>query len=219
MISSTIAVTNPRRLPLIEAFAFPAFVAWFIWQLQGVSPYSWILLPIWLIASFALNKDTPQSLGWRVDNFWSATKRASAVFIPCALAILVAGVLLDGVQHSFHQLLIPERFFGYMSFCLLQQVALNSLVTNRLLAAMDSPLHVSLISGLFFALLHWPNPVLVPLTFVGGALMAWLFWKDRNILPLTIWQTILGTLVWKAFPIAWHHSMRVGPGYYNFHLH
>jgi len=102
---------------------------------------------------------------------------------------------------------------------LLQQVALNSLVTNRLLAAMDSPLRASLISGLFFALLHWPNPVLVPLTFVGGALMAWLFWKDRNILTLTIWQTILGTLAWKAFPIAWHHSMRVGPGYYNFHLH
>ena len=216
MISSTMAVTSSRRLPLIEAFAF---VAWFIWQLQDASPYSWILLPIWLIASFALNKDTPQSLGWRVDNFWSATKRASAVFIPCALAILVTGFLLDGVQHAFYQLLNPERFLGYMSFCLLQQVALNSLVTNRLLAAMDSPLRASLISGLFFALLHWPNPVLVPLTFVGGALMAWLFWKDRNILTLTIWQTILGTLAWKAFPIAWHHSMRVGPGYYNFHLH
>src|SRR5205823_14611086 len=103
MISSTMAVTSSRRLPLIEAFAFPAFVAWFIWQLQDASPYSWILLPIWLIASFALNKDTPQSLGWRVDNFWSATKRASAVFIPCALAILVTGFLLDGVQHAFYQ--------------------------------------------------------------------------------------------------------------------
>jgi len=47
--------------------------------------------------------------------------------------------------------------------------------------------------------------------------MAWLFWKERNILPLTIWQSILGTLVWEAFPIAWHHAMRVGPGFYRFH--
>ena len=112
---------------------------------------------------------------------------------------------------------MPRRFFGYMAFCVLQQVGLSSLVSNRLLAAIDSPLRVSFISGLLFALLHWPNPVLVPLTFVGGALFAWLFWKERNIVPLILWQTILGSLIWWAFPIAWHHSMRVGPGFYHFH--
>ncbi len=208
-----------RLLPLIEAFGFTALIAWFIWQLQDASRYSWIVFPVWLLASFVLNRDTPHSLGWRADNLWSATKRCSAVLLPCALAILVTGFLIDGVQQTFHQLLLPRRFFGYMSFCLLQQVGLNSLVTNRLLAAISSPVRVSLIAGTLFALLHWPNPVLVPLTFVGGVLMAWLFCKERNILPLTVWQTILGTLVWKAFPIAWHHSMRVGPGFYQFHLH
>jgi len=49
--------------------------------------------------------------------------------------------------------------------------------------------------------------------------MSWVFAKERNILSLTVWQTILGTLVWWAFPIAWHHSMRVGPGFYHFHSH
>jgi len=204
-------------LPLIEAFSFTAFVAWYIWQLQEASKYSWIVFPFWLIVSFALNKDTPQSLGWRADNFWSATKRASAVFLPCALAIAITGRFIGGAHHTFSHVLLPKRFFGYMTFCLLQQVGLNSLVTNRLLAALRNPLRVSLLVGALFALLHWPNPVLVPLTGVGGALMAWLFTKERNILPLTVWQTILGTLIWWAFPIAWHHSMRVGPGFYHFH--
>lgn len=104
-----------------------------------------------------------------------------------------------------------------MSFCLLQQVGLNSLVTNRLLAAVSSPVTVSLLAGALFAFLHWPNPVLVPLTLIGGALMAWLFAEQRNILPLTMWQAVLGSIVWWAFPIAWHHSMRVGPGFYLFH--
>jgi len=91
------------------------------------------------------------------------------------------------------------------------------MVNNRLLSATQSLTRASLISGLLFAFLHWPNPVLVPLTGIGGALMAWVFAKERNILVLTVWQGILGTLVWWAFPLAWHHAMRVGPGFYNFH--
>lgn len=217
MISLTMTAKTSRFLPLLEAFGFTAFVAWFIWQLQDASRRAWIAFPIWLIASFALNKDTQQSLGWRVDNLWTAAKRSSAIFLPCALAIFVTGFFLGFEHHTFQHVLLPSRFFGYLFFCVLQQVGLNSLVTNRLLASIDSPLRVSLISGLFFGLLHWPNPVLVPLTFVGGALMAWLFWKDHNILTLALWQAVLGSLVWWAFPIAWHHSMRVGPGFYRFH--
>ena len=70
--------------------------------------------------------------------------------------------------------------------------------------------------GLLFGVLHWPNPVLVPLTFIGGVVMCWLFARERNILPLVLGQALLGALVWWAFPLAWHHSMRVGPGYYAY---
>jgi len=36
-----------------------------------------------------------------------------------------------------------------------------------------SPLRASLIAGTIFAALHWPNPVLVPLTWIGGIAMSW----------------------------------------------
>ncbi|HEY2819722.1 MAG TPA: CPBP family intramembrane glutamic endopeptidase [Candidatus Acidoferrum sp.] len=72
------------------------------------------------------------------------------------------------------------------------------------------------LSSLVFGALHWPNPVLVPVTLIGGFGMCLLFAKQRNILPLTLGQAILGGLTWWAFPVAWHHSMRVGPGYYSF---
>ena len=105
-----------------------------------------------------------------------------------------------------------------MAFCLLQQVGLNSLVMNRLLRAFEKPLPAAVVAGVIFSALHWPNPVLVPLTLVGGVAMAWLFGKERNILPLMLGQAILGALVWWAFPVAWHHSMRVGPGFGEFRV-
>ena len=86
--SIAIPTRATRIFPLMEAYGFAALVAWFIWQLQEDYRYSWIVFPIWLIASFLLNKDTPQTLGWRADNLWSATKRATLVFLPCALAIV-----------------------------------------------------------------------------------------------------------------------------------
>ena len=109
-----------------------------------------------------------------------------------------------------------RRFLGYFSFCLLQQVAVNSYLMNRLLYSMENPIISALLASAIFAALHWPNPVLVPVTLIGGFGMCLLFARQRNILPLTLGQAILGGLVWWAFPVAWHHAMRVGPGYYSF---
>src|SRR6266403_5426308 len=63
-------------------------------------------------------------------------------------------------------------------------------ISNRLLAATKSPARASLISGTIFGALHWPNPVLVPITWIGGTVMSWLFARERNILPLTVFQAI-----------------------------
>src|SRR5438876_468050 len=94
--------TSPL-LPLIEALAFAAFAGWFIWRLQEASRYAWMAFPIWLMASFAANQDTPRSLGWRADNLWNATKRSSLILLPCAIAIAVTGLFLGG-RHSLPHL-------------------------------------------------------------------------------------------------------------------
>ncbi len=203
---------------LIEALAFAAFVGLYIWKLQAEWPRSWWLIAAWLGASAVLRRDTPKTLGWRGDNLWSATRRAWWFFAPASAAICVAGLFLGMLQRMPVHLIEPRRFAGYLAFCVLQQVALNSFLTNRLLGYFESAWPAAILAGVLFATLHWPNPVLVPLTLVGGVAMAWLFAKDRNILPLALGQAILGALVWWAFPLAWHHSMRVGPGYRAFHL-
>lgn len=203
---------------LVEALAFTGFVGWYIWKLQAEAPWTWSVLPVWLVASFAARRDTPKTMGWRADNLVRATKRAAWFFGPCSLLIYFVGLFLGMLHRLPTHLTEPRRFGGYVAFCLLQQVGLNSFLTNRLLAAFERRVPAALLAGALFAALHWPNPVLVPLTFVGGVGMAWLFATERNILPLTLGQAILGALVWWAFPLGWHHSMRVGPGFEEFRV-
>ncbi len=214
-------MANPRVRQisyLVEALAFAAFVGMYIWKWQAEAPRSWWVMAAWLGVSAVLRRDTPKTMGWRGDNLWPATRRAFFFFAPAAVAICAAGLFLGMLHRVPVHLIDPRRFAGYLAFCLLQQVALNSFLTNRLLGYFGSPWPAAILAGVLFGALHWPNPVLVPLTLVGGVAMAWLFGRERNILPLALGQAILGALVWWAFPMAWHHSMRVGPGYRAFHL-
>ena len=174
-----------------------------------------MLLVAWLVLSFLLHGDTPRTLGWRADNLWPATRRALVAFGGLAAGLVATGLLLGAPLHLPPNLLSWSRLWSYFAFCVLQQVALNSLLHNRMLALVRNEWAAAGLTGAIFAACHWPNPVLVPLTFAGGAVMAWLFGRSRNILPLAVGQALLGSLAWWAFPIAWHHHLRVGPGYYG----
>lgn len=209
--------TSYRILTLAEALSLAGYIAWFIWELQAARPNSWIVFPIWLLASIILHRDTPQSLGWRADNLWPATRQGLVYFAVFVIGALAAALYFGAFRRQAFHSLETERFLGYFSFCLLQQIALNSYFTNRLLYVFREPRRTAVVAGAIFAVMHWPNPVLVPITFIGGTAMSWLFSRERNIIPLTVGQAILGTMIWWAFPVAWHHGMRVGPGYNSFH--
>jgi membrane protease YdiL (CAAX protease family) len=203
-----------RLLSLVDVVGIPIFVLLFIWKLQFLAHDSWIIFPIWLGASFLLHRDTPKTLGWRADNLWTATKWAFVVFLIMAALLIATGFALGQPRALPPNLSAPSRLWAYFAFCLLQQVALNSLLTNRLLSLVHRDWLAALFAGVIFAACHWPNPVLVPLTFIGGIVFAWLFARHRNILPLAVMQAILGSIAWWSFPVAWHHNLRVGPGYY-----
>jgi hypothetical protein len=203
-----------RHLAIVEILSLPVFVDWYIWRLQFTSPTTWIVFPIWLTGSFLLQKDTPKTLGWRADNIVPATKQAAVAYGLMTAGLFVIGLFLRSPLSLPPNLASPHRLWSYFGFCVLQQVALNSLLNNRVMLVVTPPWISSLLTGCIFAVCHWPNPVLVPLTFIGGSVMAWLFARERNIIPLAIGQAILGSIAWWSFPLAWHHHLRVGPGYY-----
>ena len=204
-----------RALALVDVVGLPIFILIFIWRLQFTSIWAWVGFVVWMLASFAIHRDTPKTLGWRADNLWPATRRAAAAFAILASALIITGVVLRAPWHVPEHLIKLDRLWSYFAFCVLQQVALNSLLMNRMSLLISRRWLAAALTGVIFAACHWPNPVLVPLTFIGGTVMAWLFASERNIIPLAIMQALLGTLAWWAFPLAWHHHLRVGPGYFH----
>jgi hypothetical protein len=206
------------RWPIVtEVFGLAVLIGVYIWKVQSVHPGAGLVLWLWFCASVLLHHDTPKTLGWRADNLMAATRQGLPVLFVLVPVIGIAGAVFGAYHRVPAHFLAINRFLKYAAFCLLQQTALNSYSMNRLLSADFSRVGASLLAGTIFAALHWPNPVLVPLTFVGGVVMAWLFARERNIIPLTLGQALIGALVWWALPAAWHHGMRVGPGFYNYH--
>jgi Type II CAAX prenyl endopeptidase Rce1-like len=213
---------NPRTLRVVtlaDVTLIPVFIMAFIWKFQFSARWTWMLLVAWLIFSFVVHRDTPKTLGWRADNLWPATKQALLYFGVMVAGLAILGFALGAPVDLPPNLISWTRLWSYFAFCMLQQVLLNSLLQNRMLSLIEQPWLASILTGLIFAVCHWPNPVLVPLTLIGGTAMAWMFGRQRNIIPLAIGQAILGSLIFWAFPVAWHHHLRVGPGYYSAALH
>ena len=209
---------NPRTLRVVrvaDVTLIPAFILAFIWKFQFSARWTWMLLVAWLIFSFVVHRDTPKTLGWRADNLLPATKQALLYFGVMIAGLAVLGLTLGAPVALPPNLISWNRLWSYFAFCLLQQVLLNSLLQNRMLSLFAQPWSASILTGLIFGACHWPNPVLVPLTLVGGTVMAWMFSRQRNIIPLAIGQAVLGSMIFWAFPVAWHHHLRVGPGYYS----
>jgi hypothetical protein len=204
-----------RMLSLLDLMGLPVLVEWFIWLPPLAHPRAWIIFPIWLLASFLLHGDTPKTLGWRADNLLRAIRRAAPALLLMAAFLLLTGLLLGQSVAAPLRQFSARHMWNYFAFCLLQQVALNSLFMNRLLSLVSGRWKAALLAGGIFGLCHLPNPVLAPLTFFAGVVMAKLFAEERNILPLALGQAVLGTLVWWAFPLSWHHGLRVGPGYFR----
>ena len=204
-----------RYLALLDVVGISLLVPLFIWRLQFSVPRSWLVFPVWIALSFLLHGDTPRTLGCRADNLWPAFRQATAALLILAAALLGTGAILGTITAAPAYLFSWRRQGLYLAFCLLQQVALQSFLNNRLLALIPHRAASSLLAGAIFAAAHWPNPVLVPVTFAGGTVLAWLFARERNVIPLAIAQALLGSLLWICFPVEWHHRMRVGPAYYR----
>ncbi len=138
-------------------------------------------------------------------------------FFACGTAILTIGAVYN--PQVFNRPDLAERFaisvLFYLGNALWQQILVVGYFLPRLEQKFRSERKAVIALGILFALVHIPNPVLVPVTFIGGMLCAYFFQKTRNIYALIVAHAILAVAIMHLLPGAWHHHLRIGPGFFR----
>lgn len=73
-----------------------------------------------------------------------------------------------------------------------------------------------LATALVFSAAHIPNPVLVPVTLVGGLIFSELFRRNRTLYMLAVAQALVALCLAISVPETVLHDMRVGIGYFSY---
>jgi CAAX prenyl protease-like protein len=195
-------------------FVFAGVVA-YIWRLQFTFPDFAVVLLVFIISTFFLHRDRLPDLGFGSRGLLAGTKAVAMPSLMIGGVLAVAAVLRGAPPLA---LITTDKLVSvgkYFAWCLLQEFVLQSFFANRLILIFKDQRRAAWMNGLIFAAVHIPNPVLVPVTFLGGYLLTRIFFSTRNIVPLALAQAIVGSLLAVAVPSSWHHGLRVGPGYYR----
>ena len=125
-------------------------------------------------------------------------------------------------EHTLHRLHGPtpllSHVWGYLIWAVMQQFLLQIYFLLRLQRMVPGKVAPVVAAAGLFALAHLPNPVLTPVTLVWGIAACVLFLRYRNIYALGIAHGILGLCVAVIVPEPIQHHMRVGIGYYRYHV-
>ena len=202
-----------------EVLAVYAAILLYIWRWQYAHPFLWLPLLAAVLFSHWLYHDDLPEMGLTGREFW-ACARLSLPVLAVVIAVAVAYALW--AHDTVARLASPRvwlSFGGYIIWCSFQQYLTQSYFHRRLMKVIQSPHLRSVAVGLLFAGAHVPNPVLMVATFAGGFIFAEIFFRHPNIWPLAIVQAVAGFLIGALSPPWIIHNMRVGPGYFFFHLH
>ena len=161
-----------------------------------------------------------------VISFWNKPVRLPRLkfsLITIALGALIAGVVFwigaaFGTLHGLsgiHNAALHAS--SYVLWTVIQQYLQQEFFLLRIEQFTTRGALASLITAGLFGLAHLPNPVLMPITFVGGFILSELFRRYRSFVPLGIAQGFVGLALAVAVPDQAMHHMRVGLGYLHYH--
>ncbi|HEY6271832.1 MAG TPA: CPBP family intramembrane glutamic endopeptidase, partial [Terriglobales bacterium] len=138
----------------------------------------------------------------------SAALVLSAILLSAGM-VAVAGAV--GTLHGLFGARDPLRHAGgYILWAVIQQIIQQTFFLPRFEQLTHRGLLATFIAAAMFAVAHIPNPVLVPITFLGGWILGELYRRYRSVMPLGIGHGLVGMAIAVSFPDHIQHHMRVG---------
>jgi len=210
-LSVTRADTSSRNLAeLSVAFGAILLVLWLPAREQLIlGPFA-LLTPLILVL---MQQPTRAQLGlsWHqfVRSLW---------ILPAAFALAVVGIFVAHSVGTYHPLYSSNygHVGGYVLWTIYQQFLLQDYFMPRLTRILTSDGAIAA-AAILFALAHLPNLALTVATLLWGGVSCWLFRRYRSTWILGLAQGLLGLCFAVCLPDAWHHHLRVGLGYLQYH--
>jgi hypothetical protein len=204
-----------RLFVLLEIAVLYSLIQLYVWRWQFThSGLAWPLFLL-LLATHLWHRDTMWRLGFRFDNLIPALKLSALASLPFLVFLLAVGFVAGKVGNLKLYQSLAASGLHYILWATFQQYGLQGYFHHRLRQVIFNPTLSSAINALIFMSLHFPNPVLMVFTLLGGFALSLVYSRQPNILALGIFHGLVGLLLANSFPRELLHNMRVGPGYYR----
>ena len=200
-----------------ELMVFPAAFV-FVWSCLPARMSDYGLLD-WLgIAGLALvivllmwrGRDSFAQWGLTGRNFKAALLRSAAPTAVMVGAVVTAAIF---VGTELRPKSAAMSLLGYPFYALVQLMVFQVFLVQRLRRLSDSTAAVIIVAGGMFALLHWPNALVMAASGAAAAVWTWVYLSRPNVYALAISMAIAATTFTHVLPRSLTNHMRVGPIY------
>lgn len=212
------AATNPSPFWEILSVVTSCLIA--EWSVMAFAGNSKLIgaIPIALalglmIVSHRERGETTREIGFRFDNFGAALRLLILPTVVLGAAIVLISWRLRGNEFAFASLRL--RFLSLPLWALFQQYALNGFINRRAQLAVGKGLKSVILVAAIFSLAHFPNPLLMALTLIGGLLWAAIYQRVPNLFALALAHAISSLLVALSVSPNLVNGLRVGLKYFR----
>ena len=171
-----------------------------------------------VITSHLLRKESLRDLGFRFDNFLRAAKLlALPMILVAGLGVslgLIFGTRLDLFRWHPERPIVGQLALGF-AWGFVQQYVLQSFINRRAQLVWQKGVRSVVLTAFVFSFLHFPNPWLMLVTFIGGLVWAFVYQRAPNLLALAISHSLMTWVVVSTLPMSALNHLRIGFKYFS----
>jgi hypothetical protein len=146
--------------------------------------------------------------------------RVGGLLVACAFMVAIGLMGVAAAVGTLHGLFGARNPLlhagGYIFWAVIQQYIQQGFFFARFEQVTGNGMLAGFLAAFLFGVAHLPNPVLAPVTFLGGWLLSELFRRYRSVIPLGIGHGLVGLAIALSVPDHIQHHMRVGLSYLRY---